>query len=188
MTEWSNKNNNNNNSTKIFKDAAEMSSNKVSIHMPSANQKGNIYPELLSSRNMPPPIERGYVNPGPVQFPYDFVSNMLTSSKRPPFEKLREVGMLCAELQRIAASRKGLAGTVMEALHAAIALLQSATMVSSQKHHDPFFGNQRKSIVLDVRSQSCASAILDAAAAAMAAAASAAAAKETVPGGVESQF
>ncbi|CAD7936929.1 unnamed protein product [Amoebophrya sp. A25] len=117
------------------------------LYMPSANQRGNIYPELLSSRKMPPPIERSYVNPGPVQFQYDFVSNMLASSKRPPFEKLAEVGSLCAELQRVAASRKGLATTVLEALNAAIALLQSAVQ-SAGATQDPFFANQRKSLLL----------------------------------------
>ena len=55
---------------------------------------------------MPPPIERAYVNPGPVQFSYNFVSRMLAKldRKNDPFQKLREVSRLCGELQSQAAS------------------------------------------------------------------------------------
>eukprot|EP00392_Amoebophrya_sp_AT5.2_P009163 g9191.t1 len=96
------------------------------VYMPSANQRGQIYGELLSSRNMPPPIERSYINAGPVQFAYDFVSRMLLTAQRAPFEKLHEVERLCAELQRVGAKNgeKGVA-IVLETLQGAVRLLRN---------------------------------------------------------------
>lgn len=53
---------------------------------------------------MPPPIERNYINPGPVQFSYNLITQFLTKLPQVhnPIEQLREVSRLCSELQSVA--------------------------------------------------------------------------------------
>ncbi|CAD7942529.1 unnamed protein product [Amoebophrya sp. A120] len=94
------------------------------VYMPSANQQGSIYGELLSSRNMPPPIERSYINAGPIQFAYDFLSRMLVTARRAPFEKLQEVGRMCTEFQRAIANDQRKLFPVLDCLQGAARLLR----------------------------------------------------------------